>query len=156
MDIKIANWVYETFGNSEIFANIAKYVTFLGSKWAIIAIAAILLCFKKTRKLSCYIIVACGLTYVLNDYVIKLIVKRDRPFVDISELKKISAVSMALAIIVYIFNHKIGLFAIFGSVLVGLSRIALGVHYFSDVLVGFSFGIICALIVFILNYLLSK
>lgn len=166
MDIAIANWVYNTFGNSEVFANIAKIITFLGNKWVIIAIAAILMCFKKTRTAGFFVAIACGFTYILNDYVIKLIIKRDRPFVDYPEFISIlnlaglevpdgysmasghAAVSMALAITVYLFNHRYGIIAIIGSILVGASRVALCVHYVSDVFLGFAIGIICAFIVY--------
>ena len=40
MDIAISNWIYNTFGNSIVFANIAKMFTLLGNKWVIILIAA--------------------------------------------------------------------------------------------------------------------
>jgi len=178
MDISIAKWVYETFGNNEIFLNIAKIITYLGNKWIIIAIAALMLCFRKTRKLGVFVIFACGATYILNDYIIKLIIKRDRPFVSFPELEVLSrlaniklpdgysmasghaAVSMALAVMIYLFSHKVGLIAIAYSILVGLSRIVLGVHYFSDVLAGFAIGILVALIVYtVLNkvfYVYSK
>lgn len=174
MDISIANWIYATFGDSAIFANIAKIITYLGNKWVIIAIALILLCFKKTRKLGFYIGCACAFAYILNDYILKEIIKRNRPFVDNSELEKIAnlakyelpdgfsmasghaVVSMTLAFMVFMFNRKYGIISIVFSILIGVSRIALCVHYLSDVLVGFIIGIICALIVYyILNFALN-
>ena len=166
MDISISNWIYSTFGNSEVFANIAKIITCLGNKWVIIAIAAMLICFKKTRKLGFYMAVACGVCYVLNDYIIKFIFQRNRPFIDNPELVKLcelaklelpdgfsmasghAAVAMTLAVMVFIFNHKYGIWALICAGLVGLSRIALCVHYLSDVLVGFAIGIIVAIVVY--------
>lgn len=171
MDIAIAHWVYNTFGGSGVFANIAKIITLLGNKWVIIAIAALLICFKKTRKAGFFVAIACGFTYILNDYVIKLIIKRDRPFVDYPEFVSMinlagivipdgysmasghAAVSMALAIMIYMFSHRYGIVAIFGSILVGASRVALCVHYVSDVFFGFAIGIVCAFIVYyVLNF----
>ena len=55
MDISISNWIFNTFGNSAFFANIAKVFTLLGNKWIIILIAATFLCFKKTRKIYTYL-----------------------------------------------------------------------------------------------------
>jgi len=166
MDFGIANWIYNTFGNSAVFANIAKIITYLGNKWVIIAIALVFMAFKKTRKMGFFVAVACGVTYILNDYIIKEIIARKRPFEINPELAKMSelaglelpdgysmpsghaAVSMALAIIVFMFNHKYGLIAIGGSALVGLSRVALCVHYFSDICVGFVVGIVFAVAVY--------
>lgn len=174
MDILIANWIYNTFGNSEVFANVAKIITFIGNKWVIIAIAALLLCFKKTRKLGIFIGVACGVTYIFNDYILKDIIKRNRPFVDNSELENIchlaglalpdgysmasghAAVAMALAMTVFMFDHKYGIISMIIAVFVGLSRVALCVHYFSDVLVGFAIGIAIAVAVYyLLNLVIS-
>ena len=165
MDIAIADWVYNTFGNSEVFVNIAKIFTFLGNKWVIIAIALLLLCFKKTRKAGLFVTIACGITYILNDYIIKIIIQRDRPFVNNSEYLSIlelakmevpdgysmasghAAVAMALAMTIFMFSHGFGVVAICLAVLVGVSRVALCVHYVSDVFIGFAIGIICSMVV---------
>lgn len=174
MDYNISNWIFETFGNSSAFAVLAKIFTLLGNKWVIIAFALMLLIFKKTRKLGVFVIVACGATYVINDYFIKSLVQRARPFETYPELAKMSelaglnlpdgssfpsghsAVAMALAVTIFIFNHRAGVGAICYSVLVGCSRIALCVHYFSDVCVGFLVGTIVAIIIyFSLNYIIK-
>ena len=57
-----------------------------------------------------------------------------------------SAISMVVAIILFSFNKKIGIFAIIISILIGISRIILGVHYPFDVLVGWVLGLLVGFI----------
>lgn len=174
MDYSISNWIFQTFGNSSAFATIAKIFTLLGNKWTIIAIAVLLLIFKKTRKLGFYVMVACGVTYLINDCVIKYIFVRQRPFevnpefVKLSELAGLelpdgysmpsghSAVAMALAMMVFMFSHKYGIIAIISAIFVGGSRVALCVHYLSDVFAGFAVGIIFAVCTYFALNLIFK
>ena len=87
MDYKILSWINQVFGNNKFVAVVARILSFIGDKWGMIAIVAILFCFKKTRKIGFYVMIAGGLTWVFNDLFIKLIVKRDRPFVTYPELE---------------------------------------------------------------------
>ena len=114
--------------------------------------------FKKTRKVVLYVMIAGGVTYILNDFFIKNLIKRDRPFVTYEELKNMcllageelsdgysmpsghAAVSMAAAVAIMFFSKKWGGVAIGISVLVGLSRLGLCVHYPTDVLLGWIVG----------------
>ena len=97
------------------------------------------------------------------DFVIKNIIKRDRPFVTHEELKNMcmlageelpdgysmtsghAAVSMAVAVAIMFFSKKWGGVAIGVSVLVGLSRLGLCVHYPTDVLLGWVVGVAFAI-----------
>lgn len=166
MDLKISRWVAETFGNNKFFAVLEKLITFLGSGWVLLAIVALLICFKKTRKMGICALFAVGAVYLFNGVIFKAIVKRDRPFVQDENLKVMcelagykfpdgysmasshAATSMAMAFSVMLHNRKWGAAAIVYSVLIGISRIALCVHFFSDVMVGFAFGIIFAICVY--------
>ncbi len=67
-----------------------------------------------------------------------------------------SAVTMALASIIFIYNKKIGAFLIFLSVLIGFSRVFSGVHYPDDIIVGFLSGILSAYIIYMLRDKLEK
>lgn len=158
MDYAILNWINNTFGNSKFFAIVARILSFIGGKWGMISLVVLLLCFKKTRKTGFYVMVAGVVTVVLNDFVIKLIVKRDRPFVTYPELENMcklageefpdgysmasghSATSMAVAVAIMFFSKKWGGVAIAVSVLIGLSRLGLCVHYPTDVLTGWFLG----------------
>lgn len=174
MDIQISRWIVETFGNSKAVATIAKIITFGGDKWFLIGLVAVLLIFKKTRKMAIYAAAVALLTFVLNDFIIKLIVKRDRPFVADESLKQMcelakypfptgysmtsghSAVTMAFAVMIMMHSWKLGIPAMIYSFLVGLSRIVLCVHYFTDVLAGFVLGTIMAIIIYFAFNLILK
>lgn len=162
MDYSILSWVSKTFGNSKFFATVAKLFSFIGGKWGVIAIVVLLLCFKKTRKVGFYVMIAGGLTFLINDFVIKNIIRRDRPFVTYPELANMcelanvefpdgfsmtsghSATSMAMAVAIMFFSKKWGGVAIAISVLIGLSRLALCVHFPTDVLTGWMLGAVLA------------
>ena len=162
MDYAVLTWINNTFGNSKFFAVVSRLLSFIGSKWGMIALVVLLLVFKKTRKVGLYVMIAGGVTFILNDFVIKNIIKRDRPFVTYEELKNMcvlageelpdgysmasghSAVAMAVAVAVMFFSRKWGGLAIGVAALVGLSRLGLCVHYPTDVLLGWAIGAIFA------------
>lgn len=162
MDYAVLSWINNTFGNSKFFAVLSRVLSFIGSKWGMIALVILLLVFKKTRKLGLYVMIAGGLTWLINDFIIKNIIKRDRPFVTYEELKNMcvlageelpngysmasghSATSMAVAVAIMFFSKKWGGVAIGISVLIGLSRLGLCVHYPTDVLLGWAIGAIFA------------
>lgn len=158
MDYSILNWINNTFGQSKAFAIISRIVTFFGSFWFLSGLVILLLCFKKTRKMGLFVLIAGGFVALFNNFIIKLIVKRERPFATYPELKNIcvlagkkfpkgysmasghASVTMSVAVAIMFFSKKWGVVAISGSVLVGLSRLALCVHYPTDVLIGWIIG----------------
>ena len=153
MDLSISRWIVNTFGDNKFFAILQKIITFSGSKWAMIAIVVTLIAFKKTRKIGIYAFFAIGSVYVFNGFIFKNIIKRARPFVADENLKAMcelagyelptgysmasshSAISMALAVSVFMQSKKWSIPFFAYSVLVGFSRIFLCVHYFTDVFV---------------------
>ena len=174
MDLSISRWIVNTFGDNKVFAVFQKIITFSGSKWAILAIVIALMAFKKTRKIGIYAFFAIGSVYVFNGFIFKNIIKRARPFVADESLKAMSelagyelptgysmasshsAISMALAVSLFMQSKKWSIPFFVYSVLVGFSRIFLCVHYFTDVLVGFAFGVIFAIVVYYVLNLLIK
>ena len=163
MDFQVANWFYNTFGKNKVILNIAKVITHIGDVWSIILILAVLLIVKKTRKLGVYATITVLITFFFNEYFLKLIIGRVRPFESHPEFMSVlefagyeipngssmasghSTVSMCLAVCVFMFHKKIGIGAIAVSVICGLTRMILCVHYLTDVLVGFAVGIIFAI-----------
>lgn len=163
MDYAVLTWINNTFGNSKFFAIICSLFSFIGDKYCMIAFVVLLLAFKKTRKIGLYVMIAGGMAVFLNNCVIKLIVKRDRPFITHPELTNMcnlagislpdeysmasghSVTSMAVAVAIFFFSKKWGGLSIFISVLIGLSRLGLCVHYPTDVLVGWILGAVLAI-----------
>lgn len=175
MDFQVANWFYNVFGDNKAVLTIAKIITHLGDVWSFVIIIAGLLIFKKTRKLGLYSLATVLLTFCFNEYVLKSVIDRARPyeshpeFITAIELAKYSfpsgssmpsghsTVTMCLAVCEFMFNKKIGIGAICISVIVGITRMILCVHYLTDVLVGFAIGIIFAIAVhYLLNLILKK
>ena len=148
-----------------------KFITFFASIWWFFIVCVLLLIFNKNRKLSLvlivYIFIVAGITFFMKN-----IFGRARP----NDLVMIlesgysfpsghSSSSMAfygfLAYLVYKSNllkyKKIILVTLLLSLvlLIGMSRIYLGVHYATDVLAGFMVGLIY-LMIFILLYNMKK
>ena len=174
MDLKIANWFYEVFGTSKTILKIAEIITHFGDAISIIAIVALLLIFKKTRKLGLYAMFTTLITFCFNNYFLKLIISRERPFVQMPELFSVieligykipsgysmasghAMVSMCLAVCIFLFNKKAGSIAIVISTIIGFTRLVLCVHFLSDVLVGFALGTIFAITIHYLIKLITK
>lgn len=170
MDFQVANWIYNTFGNNKVILNIAKIITHIGDIWSFVIIIAVLLAIKKTRKLGVYALITVLVTFCFNEYLLKLVVGRARPFESHPEFMSVfelahydipsgssmasghSTVTMCLAVCVFMFHKKIGISAICLSVICGLTRLILCVHYLTDVLVGFAVGIAFAIA---LHYLID-
>lgn len=129
----------------------------LGTLWIVVGI--ILIIPKKTRKTGFTVLVALLMSLIINNGIIKHIVGRARPYdmvtgleTVIGELKDSSfpsghtASSFAAAMVIFRnMSKKFGVPAIILAVLIGISRMYLGVHYPTDVIFGAISGIIIAL-----------
>lgn len=163
MDYKILSWVSQVFGESKFVAVIARCLSFLGGEWGMIGIVLALMCFKKTRKIGFYVMIAGGFTWVFNDLILKEIIRRDRPFVTYPELENMcklageslpdgysmfsghSSTAMAVAVAIMFFSKKWGSVAVVVAFFIGVSRLILCVHYPTDVLGGFVIGIVLSI-----------
>lgn len=129
-----------------------------GTLW--IAIALLMLCFKKTRK--CGIIMAVSMLgcYVLGNLVIKNLVARTRPFRVDETVQLLIAMpgeysfpsghtmnSFTAATVIFAHFKKPGIVAILLAVIIAFSRMYLFVHYPTDILAGFLIGVGMALFV---------
>lgn len=143
--------------------NNIKLLTYLGSGVVVIGITVFVIIFFKNKKYGLFLSIDLALITIIQ-IILKNIFTRSRPL-DIGLIKEKgygfpsghSLTSMAFyGLIIYlIYNSKlkrqekiiyITLFSIF-ILIVGLSRIYLGVHFFTDVVGGFTFSI-CFLIIY--------
>ena len=174
MDLAISEWIFSTFHTNKAFAVFWAVISFLGNLWAFVVITALLLCFKKTRKIGMFLAVSCGLVWVLNSLILKPLIARPRPFManpDLAGLCELAGMSlppefsmasghaansMAIAMTVFMFSKKWGGVVFIYPFMMGLSRICLCVHYASDVLVGWVIGAAVAIACHYLLNLLIK
>ena len=139
---------------------VMRAITTLGNAgifWIILTIA--LLLFPKTRKTGVYSIAAMVLSLLFNNMLLKHLVGRIRPYEVVSGLELLvakaddasfpsghSAVSFASAVAIYRAKQIpkavcVALFVLAG--LIAYSRLYVGIHYPTDVIVGVIMGILC-------------
>ena len=150
------NWVYKyvTYFKNDVLTGIFKFISFLCSVWFILFITVILMIFSKNKKFTFCIGLNVLLCFLLNQ-TLKFSFARNRP-IDINLVDEIgysfpsahSMISLAFyGLFIYIVFHMnitkgkkalicLGLALL--TLLMGISRIYLGVHYASDVLAGFA------------------
>lgn len=140
------------------FFSFFSYIGNGGIVW--IAAAIVLMIFRRTRKVGLILLLAIGLTALINNFVIKIIVGRTRPFIADKTIKTIIAVpagasfpsghasaSFAAAVILIKYFKKIGLLGLATAILISFSRIYFCVHYPSDVIAGAVEGVLIALVI---------
>lgn len=138
-----------------------RIITYTGDKGIVwIVVGLTLMTMKKTRRIGYAVIVSLLVTVILNNYVLKEIFDRTRPFVADPSIKLLIDVphgssfpsghtssSFAAATAIFMYDRKKGAFALIYATLMGLSRIYLHVHYPTDVIGGMIVGIVLAILV---------
>lgn len=134
-----------------------KIVTFLGNGgWFWILCAVVLLAIPKTRKTGYAAVLSLIFGVIVTNLLLKNIVARPRPFAEIEALIPLIAkptdfsfpsghttASFAVALVMLrMLPKKIGIPAVVLAALVAFSRLYLGVHYPTDVLVGFMVALV--------------
>ena len=151
---------------SEFVNGCVKLITMLGDKGLVwLVLGAIMLCFKRTRVSGFIMLCALALGFVLNDFIIKNIFARSRPFVQSSVLydwlastgykfptgysfpSGHSMASFACATVLLFFHKKRALPAFSVALLIALSRAFMCVHFISDVACGMVLGVLVGLLV---------
>jgi len=159
-DIFIDSFLYEfiyKYFISDSVTEIVKSITFLGDVFGIILICIASLFIFKDKRINMCIVSNLVIVTLLNN-ILKLIFMRERPSINPLTVENTysypsghSMVSMAFYgyLIYLIYNHisnrkikylLIGILSVL-IFLIGISRVYLGVHYTSDVIGGFCFGI---------------
>ena len=128
-----------------------------GALW--IALAVILLFFRKTRRAGAAMLAALLIGLLVGNVFMKEWVMRPRPFVTHPELTALldpgdqwsfpsghTLSSFAAATALCFFHRKAGAAAYVVAALIGFSRLYACVHYPTDVLAGLLIGILCGLL----------
>ncbi len=144
-----------------------------------IALGLILLFFKKTRQSGLLLLISLLCTHILNTLVLKELVNRPRPYEVLANVKNLigpqsessfpsghTATAFGSAFVIVLHSIKIegqrqmpkwaGITALVTAILMGYSRLHVGVHYPIDVLVGALVGIFVATLVVYVAHRLSK
>ena len=168
-------WIQE-YLRSDFLDPIVKFITHSGDHGYLwIALLLILFCIPKTRKAALIGAATLILTFTVTNLCLKPLVGRTRPYEVIEGLTRIigkqsdrsfpsghTANSMAVGVSLWLVSRKYkilgdkklyfpkeaGWIVLVWSVLVGLSRLYVGVHYPTDVLGGAIVAIINTLLVF--------
>lgn len=168
-------YISENLHGSKFFNIFFKTVTYLGEMGVFwIVLGLVLLIFKKSRTSGFVMLISLLIGFVLNDFVLKNLFVRDRPFIVNENMAKFleninyelpSGYSMPsghafssfnCAVLLTLFNKKCGKVLIPIAFLIAVSRIFLCVHYPSDVLVGMLLGIFTAVIVFVIHKIIVR
>lgn len=155
-----------------ILNSVVIFITSLGNGGLLwIAATILLLIPKKTRKIGLMSAVALLGSLIINNNIIKNIVKRPRPFVTFTDLQIIiptpseysfpsghTASSFAAASVFYRHLPKqLGIPSVVLAGLIGFSRLYVGVHYPTDVIAGVLMGILLSYLAeFLVNFLGKK
>ena len=144
---------------------IMKGVSLLGNTgiiWILTGIA--LLFFKKTRRAGFDVLLCLLTAFILNNLIIKNLVARVRPYEAIAGLEAIvpqlhdwsfpsghACSSFAAATSLALSFGKKGAWSFILATLIAISRVYVGVHYPSDVIVGIAVGSLTAYLTFKLS-----
>lgn len=161
LDANILLWIQEHLRTPELTV-FFKQITRLGNAgifWILLSIC--LLFFAKTRNTGVMAIISLAISFVINNLFLKNIVARTRPYETVEGLGRLiekqvdfsfpsghTASSFAVAVVLYLeLPKKYGIPLLILAVLISFSRLYLGVHYPSDVLIGAVSGTLIALVV---------
>lgn len=158
-DVGIVEFIQKNLHNP-IMDKIMIFITGLGDGgfiWILIGLA--LLISKKYRKVGFMVLGAIALGAILGEGILKNIIKRDRPFISIEGIDMlikaptsysfpsghtISSFSAAGVLSINFKNKSIYIFTL--AVLIGFSRIYLGVHFPIDIIAAIILGLSCSYI----------
>ncbi|MDO4467385.1 MAG: phosphatase PAP2 family protein [Bacillota bacterium] len=167
MEVNILLW-FQNCVRQEWLTPIMEAISFLGKGGWFFLLTTLVLCInKKTRKLGFCLVIAIALEVLINNGILKPMIHRTRPYIahadvlhligkpetDFSFPSGHTGIAFAWAYAIYFAkeNKKWGILALCLGVLMAISRMYLGFHYPTDVLVGFVLGMVCAYFAYVIN-----
>lgn len=162
LDGEILLWIQNLL-RSNLLTPVMVFITTLGNDGAIwILLSLGLLIPKKTRRIGVMMLLSLGVTFLIDNVLLKNLVARIRPYEAINGLERLvekqkdfsfpsghAGSAFAAAVILYLgAPGKYGIPAMAFAFLISFSRLYVGVHYPSDVLCGALFGTVIAVIVY--------
>lgn len=179
MDVTISNWISENLHDNDIFNHIMFFITEFGVGYYLWLGIIIMLFYNLIRHKRFSInILLCLIfllqSYLLGEYTLKPLIKRERPYHSIIEFKifmetynyklpsgysfpsghSFSALTVAVSLSLY--RKKLSFVLIPCAILVAFFRLFIGAHYFSDILLGSLFGSFLGGIHYFLCKLINK
>lgn len=165
LDGNILLWIQE-YVRADWLTPVMKAITSLGNGgWFWIVLSVLLLCFKKTRKAGVYALIALAVGALITNLCLKNWVCRIRPYEVVDGLHILigaphdwsfpsghTTASFAAGMIYYkTLPREYGIAALGLAVLIGFSRLYVGVHYPTDVLGGLVVGMVAAMLTYYLG-----
>ena len=160
VDEVIVLWVQDNL-RSDMITPFIQILTRLGNYGLLwIALSLALMINKDTRKAGKLSLISIALCFLVNNLILKNLVDRDRPYEVLNELKILierqpdssfpsghAANSLASSVVFYkLFKKKKAKYGVLAAGLImAFSRVYVGVHFLSDVLVGISVGTLSGL-----------
>ena len=160
LDGNILLWI-QNYIRRDFLNPIILFITNLGDAgWFWILVFAVMLIFTKYRKIGLTGLAALLIGFFITNLCLKNMVARIRPYEVIEGLELIgkrandfsfpsghSTCSMAASIVLFAkMPKKIGVPALILGILICFSRLYIGIHYLTDIIVGMCVGIIAALL----------
>lgn len=171
MELQILEWINTNLHGSSFINNFIAILSSIADSGLIwLLTGAVLVYFRKTRAAGLTMIISLGAGWILNDFIIKEIVARPRPFTESEELMTfLNSLNMSLpdgysfpsghsfaslncSVILLCFFGKKAWPALAIGIAIALSRCFLGVHYPTDVLAGSLLGVGFALLSYFVGY----
>lgn len=163
LDYSVA-YFFPKLYHHKVLNSVMKFITKVGDLGLVWLTAILILSTTaKTRVLSQQMLFALILATIIGQFLIKLVIKRERPCQVYQDIKMLVPIptdssfpsghttsSFACATVICFSYPEIGIACLLFAILMGLSRLYLFVHYLSDILFGTILGILIGLFVIII------
>jgi len=156
MNIALFNFIFYSSSNS-IIGKIALFLSYPFAYGVIFILIIWAIFLSKNKMFNFSLLFLSGLSSWVMAFVLKGILQVNRPFVDLNIIplyketgysfpSEHMAVFTAIAVSMFLIDKRAGLVFSVIAILIGLSRIAIGVHYPLDIVGGLAVGLITSLI----------